>query len=151
MWYFHRYNSHRGALKIADKQKREAEKKGTEFQIKYDVRPQDTTFLLAATDQLIAVSAFNRCISRLIRMQNRRVLMFSYVYGYFISETKETAEKNLFEFLQENLEKNTNYLSELYERPVERIEDYHAFMKWKEEVANYTRVSNKVCFFLSSC
>ena len=73
----------------------------------------------------------------------RRVLQYSYVMGYYLDKSK-TAEKNLFEYLQEDLEKHTNYLSELYERDLNNIEDYHAFMKWKEEVTNYTRVTKKV-------
>ncbi len=74
---------------------------------------------------------------------NRRVLQYSYVMGYYLDKSKQ-AEKNLFEYLQEDLEKHTNMLSELYERDLNAIEDYHAFMKWKEEVTNYTRVTKKV-------
>jgi len=129
MWYYHRYEAHREALNIADKQKREAAEKSAEMQRLYQVRPQDAKFLEEATDQLIA---------------NRRVLMFSYVYGYWNADSKEKKELNLFTFLQENLEKNTNYLSELYEKKTEDIPDYHAFMKWKEEVTNFTRVYTQV-------
>ena len=98
---------------------------------KFDVRAADTKFIMEATEQLL---------------NNRRVLQWSYVYGYYCGTDKKDAagaEKNLFEYLQEDLEKHTNYLSELYERPVEKITGYEAFIKWKEEVANYTRVCNK--------
>lgn len=85
--------------------------------------------------------------------------------GYYLDKTK-TAEKNLFEYLQEDLEKHTNHLrfffslnnihllnssifekkSELYEQNIENIKDYHKFMEWKESVTNYTRVTKKVFY-----
>jgi len=94
---------------------------------KFDVRSQDVKFLIEATEQLIL---------------NRRVLQYSYCMGYYLDKSRQ-AEKNLFEYLQEDLEKHTNHLSELYEKDLNSIEDYHAFMKWKEEVTNYTRVTKK--------
>jgi len=127
MFYYHRYDSHRSAMKIADEQRKNAEKKGVELQEKFDVRAADTKFLREATDQLL---------------ENRRVLQWSYCYGFYLEKTKN-AERNLFEYLQEDLEKHTNHLSELYETPAEKIDDYHKFMKWKEEVTNYTRVTKK--------
>jgi len=129
MFFYHRYESHKNALKIADEQRRNADKKQTLFMEKFDVRAVDTKFLMEATNQLIA---------------NRRVLQWSYVYGFYLSLDKaRAAEKNLYEYLQEDLEKHTNYLSELYERPMEKIPDYHAFIEWKKDVANYTRVCAK--------
>lgn len=136
MFYYHRYESHREALKIADEQRRKAHQRRHGLMEKFDVRNADTKFLAEATEQL---------------MVNRRVLQWSYVYGYYISlESKSKraakeveAEKNLYEYLQEDVEKHTNYLSELYERPIARVDTYHAFIAWKEEVANYTRVCNK--------
>jgi rubrerythrin len=55
----------------------------------------------------------------------------------------KAAEKKLFEFLQEDLEKHNERLSGLYETHLDKVEDYQAFMKWKEEVTNYTRVTAK--------
>jgi ariadne-1 len=128
MFYYHRYESHKNAMKIADEQRKNAEKKGDEILSKFAVRPQDTKFLKEATEQLI---------------RNRRVLQWSYVYGYYLDKSK-TAEKNLFEYLQEDLEKHTNHLSELYEMPLEKLEgNYQKFMQWKEDVTNYTRVTAK--------
>lgn len=129
MFYYHRFESHKSALKIADEQKRNADNRQTVFMEKFDVRAADTKFLMEATCQLIA---------------NRRVLQWSYVYGFYLSLDKgRVAEKNLYEYLQEDLEKHTNFLSELYERPTEKIIDYQSFMHWKEEVTNYTRVCEK--------
>ncbi len=69
------------------------------------------------------------------------------MYGFYLSlDTSRATEKNLFEYLQEDLEKHTNFLSELYERTMEKIPEYQSFIEWKEEVTNYTRVCDKVCF-----
>lgn len=127
MFYFHRYESHKNAGKIADQQRKNCLKRETQILDRFDVRSQDTKFLSEATEQLIAC---------------RRVLQWSYVMGYYLDKSKQ-AERNLFEYLQEDLEKHTNHLSELYEQNLDLIVDYHAFMKWKEDVTNYTRVTKK--------
>lgn len=127
MFYFHRYDSHRLAMKVADEQRRTADNKAADILARFTVRTQDIKFLREATEQLL---------------NDRRVLMWSYAYGYYLKD--KAAEKTLFEFLQEDLEKHTNHLSELYEKPLDQIADYHEFMKWKEEVTNYTRVTAKV-------
>jgi len=107
--------------------KKNSQIKEGDLLIKFEVRSQDTKFLQEAADQLI---------------NNRRVLQYSYVMGYYLDRSKQT-EKNLFEYLQEDLEKHTNHLSELYEKEIESIGKYEVFMKWKEEVTNYTRVTKK--------
>jgi len=129
MFYYHRYESHRNAMKIADEQRKNADKKGTALMEKFDVRAADTKFLMESTEQLI---------------NNRRVLQWSYVYGFYLgSDASKAAEKNLYEYLQEDLEKHTNYLSELYERSMDKLSEYQLFIQWKEEVTNYTRVCGK--------
>jgi ariadne-1 len=55
MFYYHRYESHRNAMKIADEQRKNAEKKANEIMSKFSVRAQDTKFLKEATEQLIRV------------------------------------------------------------------------------------------------
>jgi len=127
MFYYHRYESHKNAMKVADDQRRTADKKGVDFQEKFDVRSADTKFLREATDQLL---------------ENRRVLCWSYVYGFYLEKAK-TTERNLFEWLQEDLEKHTNFLSTLYETPADKLDDYQKFIKWKEDVTNYTRVTKR--------
>merc|ERR1719225_2600651 len=47
----------------------------------------------------------------------RRVLKWTYVYGYYLEETGP--EKNLFEHLQKNLEEKTDYLHEMLEKDLE--------------------------------
>jgi len=126
MFYYHRYQSHHTARKVADEQRKQADKKGLKIQNKFEVRYQETKFLLEATEQLI---------------QNRRILEYSYIYGYYLDK-KKVAEKNLFEDLQENLEKHTNFLSELYEMKLKKLTGYQEFYEWKEKVTNYTRVTH---------
>jgi len=123
MFYYHRYESHLGARKIAQEQREEVEQRTIAFQSKFQVRSEDTKFLIDATEQLL---------------ENRRVLQYSYVIGYYLNRSK-SSERNLFEFLQEDLEKYTNRLSELYEHSASSIEDYQSFMDWKVAVTDFTR------------
>merc|ERR1719399_101437 len=51
----------------------------------------------------------------------RRVLKWTYVYGYYLEEAGP--EKNLFEFLQKNLEEKTDNLHELLEKDFDAIFD----------------------------
>jgi ariadne-1 len=127
MFYYHRYESHRNAGKIANEQRAQCQKREEQLLAKFDVRSQDTKFLGEATEQLI---------------RNRRVLQWSYAMAFYLDK-RRAAEKNLFEYLQEDLEKHTNHLSELYEMNLDKLETYQAFMAWKENVTNYTRVSAK--------
>eukprot|EP01116_Phalansterium_solitarium_P016041 TRINITY_DN3629_c0_g1_i2.p2 TRINITY_DN3629_c0_g1~~TRINITY_DN3629_c0_g1_i2.p2 ORF type:complete len:507 (-),score=120.91 TRINITY_DN3629_c0_g1_i2:43-1563(-) len=126
MFYYHRYESHRNSGKIANEQRATCQKREMHILDKFNVRSQDTKFLMEAVEQLI---------------RNRRVLQYSYVMGYYLDKTKN--EKQLFEYLQEELEKHTEYLNKLYEMTLESIPDYQAFMKWKEDVTNYSRVTKK--------
>eukprot|EP01133_Synstelium_polycarpum_P006598 gene6598-7662_t len=126
MFYYHRYESHKNAMKIADEQRRNAHQKEQQILTKFDVRSADTKFLMEATEQLL---------------RNRRVLQYSYIYGYYLDKTSQ--ERNLFEYLQEDLEKHTNLLSTYYEQSLDKSEDYQAFIKWKEQVTNYTRITKK--------
>lgn len=127
MFYFHRYESHKNALKIAADQRNQCNQRTEQLMDKFGVRSADTKFLGEATEQLIA---------------NRRVLQFSYVMGYYLDKTK-TAEKNLFEYLQEDLEKHTNDLSSIFEEGFHKVANYQGFIPWKESVANKTRVTSK--------
>jgi len=75
----------------------------------------DVQFLNAATEQLI---------------ECRRVLKYTYAFGYYLPPGKE---KNLFEYLQENLEKNAEHLTGLSEMPLEKMN--------RSDIINYTRVT----------
>jgi ariadne-1 len=56
MFYYHRYESHMNAGKIAKSQFAAASQRATELQVKFDVRSEDTKFLIEATEQLLRVS-----------------------------------------------------------------------------------------------
>eukprot|EP01123_Difflugia_compressa_P006290 TRINITY_DN18475_c0_g1_i1.p1 TRINITY_DN18475_c0_g1~~TRINITY_DN18475_c0_g1_i1.p1 ORF type:complete len:513 (+),score=84.60 TRINITY_DN18475_c0_g1_i1:22-1560(+) len=120
-FFFTRYEAHRDAMKIADQQRANTTLKSQQLVQKFRARPEDTTFLLAATVQLF---------------HNRNILRNSYIYGYYIAN--KSTPKALFEFSQEELEKHTNHLSELYEKPLDAIHDYNAFIDWKNETIKYT-------------
>merc|ERR1719476_672770 len=49
----------------------------------------------------------------------RRVLKWSYVYGYYLEE--EGPEKNLFQHLQRDLEEKTDHLHEMLEKDFEAM------------------------------
>lgn len=125
MFYYHRYESHRNALKIADEQRNKADERANKMLEYFKVRTQEVGFLRDATEQLI---------------KNRRVLQWSYVYGYFLRN--KSSEKELFEYLQQDLEYHTDKLSGLYEQTINENNTYHEFMEWKESVTNYTRVTS---------
>lgn len=126
MFYYHRYESHHNAMKIADEQRQNTNKKEQDILAKFDVRSADTKFLLEATEQLL---------------RNRRVLQYSYVYAFYLD--KKSEDRNLFEYLQEDLEKHTDFLSKLYETPLDKMTNIQDFFKWKEQVTNYTRITKK--------
>jgi len=127
LFYFHRYESHHGAMKIADKQRRDASHKVQDIIKKFSSIYQDTQFLIESTEQLI---------------ECRKFLAFSYVFGFFLDKHK-IAEKNLFEYLQQDLERCTDTLSALYERDLEHLTNLFDYDNWKEQITNYTRVTQK--------
>jgi len=45
--------------------------------------------------------------------------------------------------LQEDLEKYTDHLSALYERDLEKVTNQIDYEKWKEQITNYTRVTEQ--------
>ncbi len=126
MFYYHRYDSHKNALKIADQQRRSCGKKQEICSNLFGARSTDTKFLENAVEVIL---------------ESRRALKWSYVYGYYLA--KGSQEKNLFDLLQEDLEKYANELSTQYEVQPEAIKDYAGFVKWKEDMTNYTRVTQK--------
>jgi len=129
MFYFHRYESHRNAMKIADKQRKEAIDKGRVIMNFLGVRAQDVKFISEATEQLL---------------RNRNILQYSYVYGFYLKNRRvRLEEKKLFEYLQQNLEQHTDKLSGLYEKAIDADTDLGTFTRWREDIVNLTRVSKK--------
>lgn len=63
-------------------------------------------------------------------LECRRVLKYTYVWGYYMPDGKE---RELFEHLQEQMERSTEHLAELTEAPLEKMA--------RTDVANFTRVT----------
>ncbi|EGC34895.1 ubiquitin-protein ligase [Dictyostelium purpureum] len=93
LFYFHRYNTHEQSKKFETKLRQTAIETIVSFQNKTDKRWIDIKFVETSTEILI---------------QCRRTLKYTYVYGYYMGEG---TEKNLFEYLQNDLEKTTEQLS----------------------------------------
>mmetsp|Transcript_38140 Transcript_38140/g.36503 ORF Transcript_38140/g.36503 Transcript_38140/m.36503 type:complete len:80 (-) Transcript_38140:21-260(-) len=60
----------------------------------------------------------------------------------------DSKDKPLFEFLQENLEKNCEYLHELSEKPLEpffdqNVVDEKLFLVFRRDLINYFQVTRK--------
>ena len=105
MFYFERFNNHDKAEKHARTLKPVIKAK---INLLHDIKKyplQELEFLEEAIIEVI------KC---------RQVLKFTYVYGYYLINPKEVA---LFQFLQENLEKNCDYLHELIEKPLDPFLD----------------------------
>lgn len=114
--YYQRFANHSEAGKFAQRMREGTESRMIELQASHgDSSWIDVQFLNAATEQLI---------------ECRRVLKYTYVFGYYLPTGKE---KNLFEYLQENLEKNAEHLTGLSEMPLDKMN--------RSEIINYTRVT----------
>ncbi|GAM20611.1 hypothetical protein SAMD00019534_037860, partial [Acytostelium subglobosum LB1] len=97
LFYFHRYNTHEQSKKFETKLRKDALDTILALQSKQDKRWIDVKFIETSTETLI---------------QCRRTLKYTYVFGFYLDEG---TEKNLFEFLQSDLEKTTERLSGLLE------------------------------------
>ncbi|CAI5705887.1 unnamed protein product [Peronospora effusa] len=114
--YYQRFANHSEAGKFAQRMREGTESRMIELQASHDDSSWiDVQFLNAATEQLI---------------ECRRVLKYTYVFGYYLPAGKE---KNLFEYLQENLEKNAEHLTGLSEMSLDKMN--------RSEIINYTRVT----------
>lgn len=121
--YYQRYMNHSEAGKYAVKMRSSTERRMVELQeASSNSSWIDVQFLKTATEQLI---------------ECRRVLKYTYVFAYYLPKGKE---KNLFEYLQENLEKNTEHLTGLSELPLDQMD--------RSEVINFTRVTENFLFNL---
>jgi len=153
MWYYHRYESHKNALKIARQQKYDLSKKKQILLEDFMCRYQDLEFLDSLIDTII---------------HSRNVLQCSYIMGYYLktepqdqsqSLKKKSNSKvkappstttrvetqglmNLFEYLQEDMEKYVNHLSELFETKTTG-KKYDDFIKWKDESQQYAALSKR--------
>ena len=129
IWYFERYNNHNKAQILAtEKQTPYIEYKIEELHNIKNYPIGELEFLKLAVDQVI------KC---------RRVLKWTYVFGFYLNPG---AEKNLFEYLQEKLEENTDHLHELIEKPLDEyldpnITDKSKFYHYKSNLVDYYQVT----------
>ncbi|EQC29544.1 hypothetical protein SDRG_12793 [Saprolegnia diclina VS20] len=116
LFYSTRYFNHAKAETICIKGRADAEAKVDDLQ---EMTVVDFQAVLKAMDLLI------KC---------RRILKYTYVYGYYL-DGKTTAEKQLFEYLQGEVESNTEVLTGLTEKPLESMVI--------ADIMNYTSVTDK--------
>lgn len=119
LFYYQRYHNHHQARKFAKRQheriqERMAKARGSAGS---DKSWADVQYLEAANIQI---------------MDCRQVLKYTYAFAYYLADGPE---KEVFEFLQQDLEKYTEFLHELSERPIEKIN--------RSEVMNITAVTKK--------
>jgi len=114
--YYKRYHGHETAGEYARKQVAATEKRMIELQESTSGAWIDVQFLKAANEMVV---------------ECRRTLQYTYVFGYYLDQG-DVKRRELFEALQEHLEKFTEHLSDLTEQPLETIV--------RSDVVNYTRV-----------
>jgi ariadne-1 len=105
--YYKRFHAHAEAQKFARKQLKETENRMVLLQESSDdVKWSDVEFLKTANEQLV---------------ECRRVLKYSYVFAYYLKPQFEM-QKQRFEHHQEMLERFTETLSELSEKPLAEMD-----------------------------
>lgn len=115
--YYQRFHAHQEAQSFAQKQLKETEQRMIMLQeSNNDARWSDVEFLKTANEQLV---------------ECRRVLKYTYVFAFYF-DTQATMQKERFEYHQEMLERFTECLSELSEKPLDQMN--------RTEVVNQTRV-----------
>lgn len=107
--YYKRFHAHSEAQKFAKKQLKETEARMVLLQESSDdARWSDVEFLKTANEQLV---------------ECRRVLKYTYVYAYYLTAADNQAmRKERFEHHQEMLERFTENLSELSEKPLAEMD-----------------------------
>jgi len=125
MFYLHRYETYAGNIKYlqstADTINIKANKLLDKFQT---AKFQDMLQLKDAFDQII---------------DNTNTLKWSYVYGYYIPHDNQV-ERNLFEHLQESLERYNTLLSEEFEKDVSKVSNFDKYM---HDIKNYINITRK--------
>ena len=107
--YYKRYHAHSEAQKFAKKQLRDTEARMIILQESTSDSSTwtDVEFLKAAVEQLI---------------ECRRVLKYTYTFAYYLTDKSKQMQKERFEYHQEMLEKFTENLSELSEKPLAEMD-----------------------------
>lgn len=124
--HFQRFTYHTNAGKVAEN--RGEDIKMREPHKEPDEEPWDRAFLYDVLDLVLIC---------------RHVLKHTYVFGFFLEEGKE---KELFEFLQEDLEKSTEHLTELLFRELDGLTIVAPVVATAPDVVhirNYMKVTKK--------
>lgn len=127
--YFKRYQAHHSAQVYAEKQLLQTEKRMGDLQESTGGSSWiDVQFLKTANETVI---------------ECRRTLKFTYVFGFYLTSPKadsqQSKHRDLFENMQEDLERYTEIVSELTEMPIEKL----TTGDHKESIINNTRVVEK--------
>ena len=118
--YYQRFHAHQEAQTFAKKQLKETEQRMVLLQESSNVaRWSDVEFLKTANEQLV---------------ECRRVLKYTYVFAFYFdgSSQQSKMQRERFEHHQEMLERFTENLSELSEKPLAEMD--------RTDVVNQTRV-----------
>jgi len=138
IFYFERFMDHDRGMKLTVREENDIESKVQTLHDKHGFEIIELEFLYDALRQVRAC---------------RRVLKWTYVYGYYLEEGG--TENNLFEFLQKNLEQKTDCLHEMLEKDFDGIffsneadklassEAHAKFMEFRSHVTNFTNVTQK--------
>lgn len=122
--YYKRYTDHDRSRRFETQVREEATRKMREMQ-ETDATWVGVQFIARAAEQLIAC---------------RSVLKWSYVYAYYLADGSPA--KNLFEYLQKDLEQTTEELSAALSAPVEALQ--------RVPVMNLTKVAERMAAALSA-
>mmetsp|Transcript_49022 Transcript_49022/g.54820 ORF Transcript_49022/g.54820 Transcript_49022/m.54820 type:complete len:503 (+) Transcript_49022:126-1634(+) len=126
--YYKRFHAHSEAQKFAKKQLKETENRMILLQESSEnAKWSDVEFLKTANEQLV---------------ECRRVLKYTYVYAYYLTSSA-AMQKERFEHHQEMLEKFTENLSELSEKPLNEMD--------RTDVVNQTRVVDRFIKNILQC
>lgn len=118
--YYRRYHAHHEAERFAMKQLKETENRMVLLQEQNDdAKWTDVEFLKNANEQLV---------------ECRRVLKYTFVFAYYL-DPRQNMQRERFEHHQEMLERFTENLSELSEKPLTEMD--------RTQVVNQTRVVDR--------
>jgi len=106
--YYKRYHAHSEAQAFAKKQLKDTEARMILLQESSEnARWSDVEFLKTANEQLV---------------ECRRVLKYTYTFAYYLTDETKKMQKERFEYHQEMLERFTENLSELSEKPLAEMD-----------------------------
>lgn len=126
--YYRRFHAHQEAEKFALKQLKDTEQRMILLQESSDdAKWSDVEFLKTANEQLV---------------ECRRVLKYTYVFAYYL-DPRNRMQRERFEHHQEMLERFTENLSELSEKPLAEMD--------RTNVVNQTRVVDRFMKNILKC